>query len=81
LLATPIILAAGIYKLPSVLGPENQSIRGPILAGSLVAGIAAYFSVRFLDKYFQNKSLRPFGFYCIGFGLFMLLVGIIRGAS
>ncbi len=81
LLATPIILAAGIYKLPSVLAPENQGIRGPILAGSLLAGVAAYFSVRFLDKYFRNKSLRPFGFYCIGFGLLMLLLGIIHGAS
>lgn len=81
LLATPIILAAGLYKLPTVLSAEYQGMRGQILAGSLVAGIAAYFSVRYLDKYFQNKSLRPFGLYCIGFGLFMLLVGIIRGAS
>lgn len=81
LLATPIILAAGIYKLPDVLSAQSQSIRGPILAGSLVAGVAAYFSVRFLDKYFRNKSLRPFGFYCIGFGLLMLLLSIIHGAS
>lgn len=81
LLATPIILAAGLYKLPAVLGTGNQAVRGPILVGSLLAGIAAYFSVRFLDRYFRNKSLRPFGFYCIGFGLFMLLVGIIHGAS
>jgi undecaprenyl-diphosphatase len=81
LLATPIILAAGIYKLPSVLGSASDGIRGQMLVGSLLAGIGAYVSVRFLDKYFQNKSLRPFGWYCIGFGVFMLLVSIIRGAS
>ena len=81
LLATPIILAAGVYKLPSVLSPANHGIRGPILVGSILAGLGAYFSVRFLDKYFRGKSLRPFGFYCIGFGLFMLVVGIIHGAS
>lgn len=81
LLATPIILAAGLYKLPSVLSSGNQAIRGPVLVGSLLAGVAAYFSVRFLDKYFRGKSLRPFGIYSIGFGLFMLLVGIIHGAS
>jgi undecaprenyl-diphosphatase len=81
LLATPIILAAGIYKLPGVLSAENSHIRGPIFAGSLVAGVAAYFSVRFLDKYFRGKSLRPFGIYCISFGLLMLLVGIFRGSS
>jgi undecaprenyl-diphosphatase len=81
LLATPIILAAGIYKLPTVLGSAGDGIRGQILVGSLLAGIGAYVSVRFLDKYFRNKSLRPFGWYCIGFGIFMLLVSILRGAS
>jgi len=80
LLATPIILAAGIYKLPSVLSQMHTS-GGPMLVGSLLAGGAAYLSVRYLDKYFQNKSLRPFGWYCIGFGVFMLLVSIIRGAG
>jgi undecaprenyl-diphosphatase len=80
LLATPIILAAGIYKLPNVISSSGGS-GGPILVGSLLAGIGAYFSVRFLDKYFRGKSLRPFGWYCIGFGIFMLIVGIIRGAS
>lgn len=80
LLATPIILAAGIYKLPDVLSAGGGT-SGPIVAGSLLAGIGAYFSVRFLDKYFRSKSLRPFGWYCIGFGIFMLLVSIIRGAG
>jgi undecaprenyl-diphosphatase len=81
LLATPIILAAGIYKLPTVLSHANDGIRGQILVGSLLAGIGAYISVRFLDKYFRTKSLKPFGWYCICFGVFMLLVSIIRGAS
>jgi undecaprenyl-diphosphatase len=79
LLATPIILLAGLYKLPSVL--SSHAARGPILVGSLLAGIGAYISVRFLDSYFRGKSLRPFGWYCIGFGTFMLLVSVIRGAS
>lgn len=81
LLATPIILGAGLYKLPDVLGPASAGIRGQIFAGSVLAGIGAYFSVRYLDKYFRNRSLRPFGWYCIGFGVFMLLVGIIHGAN
>lgn len=80
LLATPIILAAGIYKLPSVLGSAGNGIHGQILVGSLLAGVGAYVSVRFLDKYFRGKSLRPFGWYCIGFGLLMLLISIIHGA-
>ena len=81
LLATPIILGAGIYKLPGVLSGAHNGNTGPIIAGSIVAGICAYASVRFLDRYFRNNSLKPFGWYCIGVGLFVLLVNIIRGAS
>lgn len=80
LLATPIILAAGLYKLPSAMSAKG-GITGPMIVGSLLAGIGAYLSVRFLDKYFRGKSLRPFGWYCIGAGVFMLLVSIIHGAS
>lgn len=80
LLATPIILLAGLYKLPSVLA-HIGAYGGQILVGSLLAGIGAYLSVRYLDKYFRGKSLRPFGWYCIGFGVFMLLVSILHGAS
>lgn len=80
LLATPIILGAGLYKLPNVIG-HLHGTGGQILVGSALAGIGAYLSVRFLDKYFRNKSLRPFGWYCIGVGVFMLLVSIIHGAG
>ena len=73
LLATPIILAAGLYKLPDLLGPLGSGIRGQVLAGSLAAGVSAYLSVRFLVKYFETKNLNPFGVYCVAFGAFMLV--------
>jgi undecaprenyl-diphosphatase len=79
LLATPIILAAGVYKLPDLLGPDGNGARGQILAGAVVTGLAAYFSVRFLDKYFRNKTLRPFALYCLGLGIVMLGLGLVRG--
>ncbi len=79
LLATPIILAAGIYKLPDFFSNLDTGVRGPILVGGVAAGIAAYFSVRFLDKYFQNNRLRPFGIYCLCAAGLMLLLGIFRG--
>jgi undecaprenyl-diphosphatase len=65
LLATPIILAAGLYKLPDLLGPNGNGVRGQILAGSVVAGFAAYLSVRFLTRYFQTRTLTPFAIYCL----------------
>ncbi|MDP9270070.1 MAG: undecaprenyl-diphosphate phosphatase [Chloroflexota bacterium] len=65
LLATPIILAAGVYKLPELFGPLGNGIRMQVLAGSIAAGFAAYFSVRFLMKYFETRTLTPFAVFCL----------------
>jgi len=65
LLATPIILAAGIYKLPDLLGPNGAGVQGQILAGSVAAALAAYASVRFLSRYFTTRTLLPFAAYCL----------------
>lgn len=72
-LATPVILAAGILKLPDLLGTLGNGVRGQIFAGSVAAGIAAYFTVRYLDKYFRKNTLRPFAIYCILLGLGTIL--------
>ena len=68
LLATPIILAAGVYKLPDLLGPNGHGVLGQVLAGSLAAGFAAYMSVRFLSRYFRTRTLTPFAIYCLAAG-------------
>jgi len=74
MLATPVILAAGVYKLPDLLGPNGDGVRGQVLVGSLAAGIAAYVSVRFLTQWFRTRTLTPFAIYSLAFGAFMLLV-------
>jgi undecaprenyl-diphosphatase len=68
LLATPIILAAGVYKLPDLIGHNGDGVRGQAVVGSLVAGVAAYFSVRFLMRFFQSRNLMPFAIYCLVVG-------------
>jgi len=68
LAATPIILAAGVYKLPDLFGPLGDGIRGQILAGSLCSAIAAYAAVRFLEKIFQTQTLTPFAIYSLVVG-------------
>ncbi len=79
LLATPLIFAAGLLKLPDFFGSLDAGVRMQILAGGVAAAIGAYLSVRFLDKYFQNKSLRPFGIYCVSVGVLLIIFGIFRG--
>jgi undecaprenyl-diphosphatase len=65
LLATPVILAAGVLKLPSLFGPAGDDIHGQVIVGSLVCGITAYFTVRFLVRYFETRTLTPFAIYCL----------------
>ena len=77
LLATPIIGAAALLKLPHLLKiPLSQS--GPAWLGALMAGLAAWISVRFLIQYFQTKRLSPFGWYCIVAGALASLILILR---
>jgi undecaprenyl-diphosphatase len=69
LLATPVILLAGLYKLPELAEPANKAVVGPAIAGSITAFVAAYVSVRFLTKYFETRTLTPFAIYCVVVGL------------
>jgi undecaprenyl-diphosphatase len=69
LLATPVILAAGVLKVPDLFGPLGSGIHGQVLAGSLASGVAAYGAVRFLMRYFETRTLTPFAIYCSVAGL------------
>lgn len=68
LLSAPPIFAAGLLKIPDLLGPLGDGIRLQILAGSLAAFVTALLSVRFLVRYFRSGSLLPFAVFCLVFG-------------
>ena len=68
LLATPIILAAGLVKLPDLLGHLGDGIRGQALVACVAAAVTAVFTVRFLVSYFKTRTLIPFAVYCLAFG-------------
>ena len=79
LLSAPVILAAGVLKIPDLFGPLGAGIHGQVLAGSLLSGLGAYFSVRFLVRYFSKaRSLAPFAIYCLVAGLGSLAWFAIR---
>ncbi len=78
LLATPIIAAASLLKLPELIATTENHFLGQIVVGAFIAGIASYFSVRFLTKYFETKKLTPFSIYCVGLGLILSLIFLMR---
>jgi undecaprenyl-diphosphatase len=74
LLATPVILAAGVLKVPDLAGPLGSGIHGQILAGSLAAFVCAYLAARFLTRWFSTRTLTPFAIYCLLAGPVSLLL-------
>ena len=73
LLATPVILAAGVLKLPELAGPQGHDILPQAVVGAVVAAVAAYLSVRFLTRYFHTRTLLPFAAYCLVAGAVSLI--------
>ena len=64
LLATPLIGAAALLKLPELFAADMASVRGPALAGAACSAVTAYLSVRFLMRFFETNTLVPFAIYC-----------------
>jgi undecaprenyl-diphosphatase len=70
LLATPVILGAGLVEVPGLFAPGVPVAEYAIAA--VLAGVAAYLSARFLLRYFRSGRLDPYGWYCIAAGLVSL---------
>src|SRR6201991_2441257 len=73
LLATPIIGAAALLKLPELFGPQGDGVRGPALAGGVCAAVTAYLSVRFLVRFFETNRLTPVAISCTVAGALALI--------
>jgi undecaprenyl-diphosphatase len=69
LLATPIIGAAAVLKLPELFGSQGDGVRGQALVGALCSALTAFLAVRFLMRYFETNSLTPFAVYCLCAGI------------
>ncbi|WP_267906175.1 undecaprenyl-diphosphate phosphatase [Streptomyces broussonetiae] len=69
LLATPVIGGAALLKLPPLLGPQGNGLRGPLLVDSIAAFVAAYLATRYLVKHFEHRTLIPFAVSCTLAGL------------
>ena len=71
LLSAPVILAAGVLKIPDLTGPLGAGIHGQVLFGSILSGVGAYLALRFLVRYFSDpkRTLTPFAIYSLLVGL------------
>jgi undecaprenyl-diphosphatase len=69
LLATPIIGAAAVLKLPDLFGSAGDGVRGQALVAALCSALSAYLAVRFLMRFFETNTLIPFAIYCVAAGL------------
>ncbi|MGI9049852.1 MAG: undecaprenyl-diphosphate phosphatase [Rubrobacteraceae bacterium] len=81
LLATPIILAAGVLEVPKLLAYGTPHTLAVALFGGVVAGLAAYGSTAILMFLFRRReveTLGPFAYYCIGAGIIALLLLLMR---
>jgi len=72
LLATPIILAAAVLKVPTLVLSGNDV--GEAFVGAACAAVSAWLSVRFLVRHFETHTMRPFAIYCAAAGLIALIL-------
>jgi undecaprenyl-diphosphatase len=78
LLATPIIFAAAVLKIPELtLSGESLSVM-PFAVGTLASAAGAYVSVRYLTAYFKTRTLIPFAWYCLGAGLLAVVFSLLH---
>jgi undecaprenyl-diphosphatase len=79
LLATPIIGAAAVLKLPELFSPEMADERGAFLVGALCSAVAAWFATKFLLRFFETRTLTPFAIYCVAGGVIYFVAMLIIG--
>jgi undecaprenyl-diphosphatase len=74
LLATPIIGAAAVLKLPDLFGTDGAHVRGQALVAAICAAATTYLAVKFLLRFFETNRLTPFGIYCVAAGVICSIV-------
>jgi undecaprenyl-diphosphatase len=80
LLSTPVILGAGLFKLLDLVQAGGvDDLVGPLIVGFVAAAVSGYLCIRWLLNYLARRPLYVFATYCLLFGLFNLVVALLRG--
>ncbi|MCW2494128.1 undecaprenyl-diphosphate phosphatase [Jatrophihabitans sp.] len=73
LLATPVIFAAGVLKLPTLAGSAGAHIHGQVIVGAVLAGLASYVAIKWLTRWLETRTLTPFAIYSVVAGVFCII--------
>jgi undecaprenyl-diphosphatase len=80
LLSVPVILGAGLFKLLELVTEGGLGdLVGAMAVGFVVAAVSGYVCIRWLLNYLARRPLYVFAVYCLLFGLFNLVVALVRG--
>jgi undecaprenyl-diphosphatase len=81
LLATPIILGAGLFKLMELIEMGGLAAQAPTLLGGAIAALLTGLAcIHFLLRYLRRRPLYPFAVYCATAGIIFLIVALMRGS-
>jgi len=78
LLGVPTLLAAGGYELASALKEDAAAVQAKwqmLLLGTLVSAVTAFLAVKWLLDFLHKNSFIAFGWYRIGIGIAVLVLG------
>ena len=69
LLATPIIGAAALLKLPELAGPDGNGVPGPGTCGRACRRGQRLLQHQVLDEVLRDEDVDPFAVYCLVLGV------------
>lgn len=75
LMSIPIILGAGVLKIPDIAQIENHT---EVLVGFLSAAVFGFLSIKFLLKYISTKSFAIFTWYRLALAAVIVIIYLIR---
>ena len=75
LMSIPIILGAGVLKIPDIAQIENHA---EVLVGFLSSMIFGFLAIKFLIKYISNKSFAIFTWYRLALAAVIVIIYLIR---
>lgn len=78
LLATPVIGAAAVLKLPSLFSSSNHGQLGVAVVGALFAAVTSWLAVKFLLRFFTSNRLTSFAVYCFLAGALASIYFLIK---